>query len=127
MILLNAPEPYHLRRSFETHMSEALKAMVIAGHGVGWLPESCVAKELKEGKVVCAGTEAWATQLEVRIYRSIDNDKAVTQQIWTFISRELTAGRVQAGAARVPRLTSGDVRLSASQPPHASSETIRSH
>ncbi|RBB91925.1 LysR family transcriptional regulator, partial [Pseudomonas sp. MWU12-2115] len=34
MLLLNATEPYVLHRCFETHMSEALKGMVVAGHGI---------------------------------------------------------------------------------------------
>ena len=42
-------------------MSEALKGMVVAGHGIGWLPESCVAKELAEGTLVCAGSGDWIT------------------------------------------------------------------
>ena len=61
MLLLNATEPYVLHRCFETHMSEALKGMVVAGHGIGWLPESCVAKELAEGTLVCAGSGDWIT------------------------------------------------------------------
>ena len=70
MLLLNATEPYVLHRCFETHMSEALKGMVVAGHGIGWLPESCVAKELAEGTLVCAGSGDWITRLEIRLYRS---------------------------------------------------------
>ena len=93
MILLNAPEPYSLRRCFETHMSEALKAMVVAGHGLGWLPESCVTKEVKDGKLACAGSDAWTTHLEVRLYRSIENDKTAMQQLWRFISGQLADPR----------------------------------
>lgn len=91
MILLNAPEPYRLQRCFETHMSEALKAMVVAGHGVGWLPESCVAQELAAGRLVHAGGDPWATQLEVRLYRSLDNDKAALHDLWAYIRAQVTA------------------------------------
>jgi DNA-binding transcriptional LysR family regulator len=92
MMLLNAPEPHHLRRCFETHMSEALKAMVVAGHGIGWLPESCVTNELKEGRLVLAGPAAWATDLEVRLYRSATSPKPVVGRLWSFISDELARG-----------------------------------
>jgi DNA-binding transcriptional LysR family regulator len=81
MILLNAPEPYRLQRCFETHMSEALKAMVVAGHGVGWLPESCVTEELRDGKLVSAGPTAWTTSLEVRLHRSARNPKPVVAEL----------------------------------------------
>ncbi|MGO4330814.1 MULTISPECIES: LysR substrate-binding domain-containing protein [unclassified Cupriavidus] len=87
MILLNAPEPYGLQRCFETHMSEALKAMVVAGHGVGWLPESCVSDELKEGKLVVAGPAAWATSLDIRLYRSVASPKPLVEELWSAISQ----------------------------------------
>ncbi len=45
-ILLNAGEPIHLARSFDTHMAEALKAMVLAGHGLGWLPRNSATREV---------------------------------------------------------------------------------
>lgn len=90
MMLLNSPVPYSLRRCFETHMSEALKAMVVAGHGVGWLPESCVINELREGRLVIAGPEIWCTNLEVRLYRSSTNSKRVVKELWAFINSELS-------------------------------------
>ena len=95
MVLLNSPTPYHLRRSFETHMSEAIKAMVVAGHGVGWLPESCVVDEVREGKLVMAGSAEWSTNLEVRLYRSSVNPKPIVKQLWTFIASDLS--NVQVG------------------------------
>jgi LysR family transcriptional regulator, hypochlorite-specific transcription factor HypT len=101
MMLLNAPEPYNLRRCFETHMSEALKAMVVAGHGVGWLPESCVTDELKDGKLVSAGPTSWTTNLEVRLYRSAASQKPVIDELWSFICRELS--RPGAGARMGPQ------------------------
>lgn len=92
MMLLNAPEPHHLRRGFETHMSEALKAMVVAGHGLGWLPESCAASEVKDGRLLVAGPALWTTSLEVRAYRSAANAKPVVAKLWSFISDELARG-----------------------------------
>lgn len=85
MILLNAPSPCHIRRSFETHMSEALKAMVVAGHGVGWLPESCVADEVRDGKLVVAGSDEWATSLEVRLYRASQPAKQLVNTLWSWV------------------------------------------
>jgi len=74
-----------LHRCFETHMSEALKGMVVAGHGIGWLPESCVAKELAEGTLVCAGSGDWITELEIRLYRSARKRGLAAEQLWTYI------------------------------------------
>ncbi|BDT67556.1 HTH-type transcriptional regulator YjiE [Comamonadaceae bacterium OS-1] len=85
MTLLNAQTPSNLRRSFETHMAEALKAMVVAGHGIGWLPESCVAAELNEGKVAVAGQDEWAANLEIRLYRTSRNCKPVIDTMWSWM------------------------------------------
>lgn len=86
MIRLNARTPSHLRRSFETHMSEALKAMLVAGHGVGWLPESCVADEVQTGKLAVAGTDEWVTELEIRLYRAMPSAKPLVDELWSWLS-----------------------------------------
>jgi DNA-binding transcriptional LysR family regulator len=86
MTLLNAQTPCSLRRNFETHMSEALKAMVVAGHGIGWLPESCVTTELKVGNLVVAGSDDWASSLEVRLYRASQSSKPVVDALWSWVS-----------------------------------------
>jgi DNA-binding transcriptional LysR family regulator len=88
MLLMNATEPYSLYRCFETHMSEALKGMVVAGHGIGWLPESCIAKELHEGTLVRAGSNAWATELEIRLYRPVKQRGQAAEQLWAYISNQ---------------------------------------
>ena len=87
MIRLNARTPSHLSRNFETHMSEALKAMLVAGHGVGWLPEGCVADELADGKLAIAGTEEWVTQLEVRLYRAMPSTKPIVDELWAWLCK----------------------------------------
>ncbi len=84
MILLNANERCHFERSFDTHMSEALKAMVMEGHGLGWLPESCVAKEIAEKRLVVAGAVKWSCPLEVRLYRSLECTNPLADRIWSF-------------------------------------------
>jgi DNA-binding transcriptional LysR family regulator len=84
MILLNANARCHFERSFDTHLSEALKAMVIEGHGLGWLPESCVGKELAEKRLVIAGSAQWICTLEVRLYRSPENANPMVDRIWNF-------------------------------------------
>ncbi|RQS05013.1 LysR substrate-binding domain-containing protein, partial [Burkholderia sp. Bp8998] len=87
MLLLNASESYALHRCFETHMSEALKGMVMAGHGIGWLPESCMTKELIDGSLVRAGGVCWGTELEVRLYRSSRKVGAAAEALWLHLAR----------------------------------------
>lgn len=92
MILLNANQRCHFERSFDTHMSEALKAMVIEGHGLGWLPESCIGKELAEKRLVIAGAAQWSCTLEVRLYRSLENTNPTADRIWSFFRNGAKSG-----------------------------------
>lgn len=85
MILLGANERCYFERSFDTHMSEALKAMIVEGHGVGWLPESCVAHETTQGLLVAAGSAQWNCPLEVRLYRSTENSNPMVDKIWRLL------------------------------------------
>jgi DNA-binding transcriptional LysR family regulator len=82
MILLGAGQRCYFDRSFDTHMVQALKAMVIDGHGLGWLPESCVEREISEGKLVLSGTPQWSSSLEVRLYRTAESDNVTVNKIW---------------------------------------------
>ncbi len=91
MILLSAGERCHLARSFDTHMAESLKAMVLEGHGLGWLPESCVRREVAEGRVVAAGPARWNCTLEIRLHRSADNSNAMVERIWQLLSKKRRA------------------------------------
>lgn len=91
-ILLGAGHPYFLERTFETHMSEALKAMIIEGHGIGWLPETCAQRELASGRLAIAGDDCWTAKVEIRIYRSADNENPMLDRIWDFFTRQAMAG-----------------------------------
>jgi DNA-binding transcriptional LysR family regulator len=85
MILLGAAERCNFEHSFDTHMAEALKKMIIEGHGLGWLPESCVGREMADGLLVAAGAERWNCSLEVRLYRCAENSNPMVDKIWAFL------------------------------------------
>ncbi|HWW07322.1 LysR substrate-binding domain-containing protein [Collimonas sp.] len=82
MILLSVGQRCYFERSFDTHMALALKAMVIDGHGLGWLPESCAEREISEGKLVPAGISQWNGILEVRLYRAAESNSVTVDKIW---------------------------------------------
>jgi DNA-binding transcriptional LysR family regulator len=91
MILLAAGQPAQLQRSFDTHMAEALKAMVLAGHGLGWLPQGAAAREVKEGLLVPAGPARWTCELEVRLHRRADIGNDRVEQIWALLKTQLSS------------------------------------
>ena len=60
-------------------MAEALKFMALAGHGLAWLPESLVTRELAEGSLVAAGPGA---ALEIRLYRNAARRHPALDAVW---------------------------------------------
>lgn len=61
-----------LNRVYETDMAEGLKAMMLAGHGIAFLPESSVMKELTEGavkEVLAFGVIKCDAVLDIMLYR----------------------------------------------------------
>lgn len=67
---------------YESDMAELLKTMALAGQGLAWLPESSIARELAEGKLVRAGSEQWTMKLEIRLFRARGNGKPMVDMLW---------------------------------------------
>jgi LysR family transcriptional regulator, hypochlorite-specific transcription factor HypT len=68
LILKESKTPNHLDRVYETDMAEGLKAMAIEGHGIAFLPQSSVKKELRSKKLALAGT-GLEMAMDIRAYR----------------------------------------------------------
>jgi LysR family transcriptional regulator, hypochlorite-specific transcription factor HypT len=71
-----------LQNCYESDMAELLKTMALAGQGLAWLPESSIARELAEGKLVRAGSEQWSMKLEIRLFRAIGHRKPMLDALW---------------------------------------------
>src|SRR5450830_949640 len=82
LILANAPQTPMLTTVYQSEMAELLKRMVLNGHGLAWLPQRSVNSELAQGKLVRAGSEAWSLELEIRVYRSLQNKRPTLMQLW---------------------------------------------
>lgn len=82
LILANAPQAPGLLTSYESDMAELLKRMALNGHGLAWLPQRTVESELGEGKLVAAGGEAWTLELEIRVFRSLQNKRPALIKLW---------------------------------------------
>jgi DNA-binding transcriptional LysR family regulator len=93
MILLSAGERCYFDRSFDTQMAETVKAMILAGHGLGWLPESCVGREATERRLVPAGSAQWTCTLEIRLHRAAENSNPMVDRIWGLLSKAERDGR----------------------------------
>ncbi|MFL9877145.1 LysR substrate-binding domain-containing protein [Herbaspirillum rhizosphaerae] len=82
LILANAPQAPGLLTSYESDMAELLKRMALNGHGLAWLPQRSVEDELDEGKLVAAGGDAWSLELEIRVFRSLQNKRPALTRLW---------------------------------------------
>lgn len=72
-----------LSNCYESDLAELLKTMALSGHGLAWLPESSIARELAEGKLVRAGGDQWTLRLEICLFRAIERRKPVLDALWT--------------------------------------------
>ena len=88
-ILDRAPHPAHLALQYESDMAESLKGMLLAGHGLAFLPSSAVSREVERGEVVCAGGPEWSLEMEVRIYRDRANAKPELARLWQHLAGQV--------------------------------------
>jgi DNA-binding transcriptional LysR family regulator len=93
-ILKQAGTPIHLDRVYETDMAEGLKVMALEGHGIAFLPQSAVKKELQTGalaEAVLPDGKTLALTMEVRAYREKagvrQNPKRSAQELWAYLKQ----------------------------------------
>ena len=94
LILQQCSERLHLDPIYETDMSEGLEAMALEGHGLAFLPESAVLKEVKAGRLARASAPGTLeATMEVRIYRerpsvTRHSTKPGVQALWEYLGRQ---------------------------------------
>jgi LysR family transcriptional regulator, hypochlorite-specific transcription factor HypT len=71
-----------LDKVFQTQIAEAIRATVLAGHGVGWLPFGRVTSEVSQGRLQVIGHSNMKEGLEVRVYRSTTLQSPVIDLLW---------------------------------------------
>ena len=106
-MLKQAPAPVHLDRVYETDMAEGLKAMALEGHGIAFLPQSAIRKELRSRKLVSAvppGLPPLQTTMDIRVYREKPMGKeaqrnahkavkSAPQGLWAYLTAQRDAAR----------------------------------
>jgi DNA-binding transcriptional LysR family regulator len=60
----------------------SVKAMILEGFGLGWLPRELCKEELSNGALQVIGDEKLVSELEVRLYRDKDNNKPTLNKLW---------------------------------------------
>lgn len=67
---------------FTAHHAVLLKAMVLQGRGVAWLPRSLVLQELADGRLLPAAGEGWTVPVEIRLYRQRAELAPSAERLW---------------------------------------------
>lgn len=82
----------------ENTMSIGLKAMVEAGWGMAWLPESLVSDEIARGTLVLASRDPfWDLTAEIRIYRHDAPLAPHAERFWNHLLAKDRAGTAKSG------------------------------
>ena len=113
--------PVGLAHVNENAMAEALKFMVLEGHGSAWLPRSLVARELAEGRLVATGGE---TALAVRLYRNAGHRRGAVAALWEAACALAATADAVAGAPDIVAATADAVAAEADAPA-AESDGVR--
>jgi LysR family transcriptional regulator, hypochlorite-specific transcription factor HypT len=108
LILKQSGTAIHLDRVYETDMAEGLKAMALEGHGIAFLPQSAVRKELRAKKLVSAGEKLEMT-MDIRVYRerpaATVTAKSPAQALWSYLQSQGSSDAA-AGLSAVVRQSS---------------------
>jgi DNA-binding transcriptional LysR family regulator len=90
LILADAKPGLHFEKRYETDMAEGLKMMALDGHGIAFLPESAVVREVGQRQLARASAPGtWEIDMEIRLYRERPSDarpgKPVVAELWDFL------------------------------------------
>jgi DNA-binding transcriptional LysR family regulator len=73
-------------------MAEALKVMTLEGHGIAWLPDSSVVRELRDRQLALAVRPSvaarWRGEMAIRLYRDAEHTRPVVAALWSFLERD---------------------------------------
>lgn len=67
---------------FTAHLATLLKSMAVEGRGVAWLPRSLIEDELRDARLVPAGGDTWAIEIEIRLFRRAAAELPAAEAFW---------------------------------------------
>jgi DNA-binding transcriptional LysR family regulator len=81
-VLAQSLDPPAVLSLNQSSQSNSVKAMILEGFGIGWLPQAVCQAELDSGQLVVAGPKEFETTLEIRAYIFQDNKKQTLGKFW---------------------------------------------
>ena len=83
---------------FTAHLASVLRTMALDGRGIAWLPMSLIDEDLRAGRLMHAGEDEWAIDVEIRLFRSQATLPRAAELFWRNVAEPS-----RAGAADAPR------------------------
>ena len=103
MMLADSKRPLFLEKRYETDMAEGLKMMALEGHGIVFLPESAVTREVKLKQLARADgyQPEWEVNMEIRLYRERPSatrpGKPVVARLWDYLVKQFEGKSLASG------------------------------
>jgi DNA-binding transcriptional LysR family regulator len=91
------PDDLKLNIACENALSEALKALVMQGYGMAWLPKSLVSRELQSGQFVRLDAPLCSVDLNICLYRLRESHCDTANQFWDYLQELYNQGDSVAG------------------------------
>lgn len=106
LVLSDAKKALYLEKRYETDMAEGLKMMALEGHGVAFLPESAVTREVRQKLLARAdgGDPTWEVEMEIRLYRERPSTQRPGKQpvakLWDHLAEATRGTRRRGGIGK---------------------------
>jgi DNA-binding transcriptional LysR family regulator len=75
------------RSVFKSHLAASLRSMALTGRGVAWLPQSLIADDLAQGRLVLAGAPSLDITIEICLFRAVHGLGRAAEHFWTRLAR----------------------------------------
>lgn len=74
--------PLNLSTVYQSGLADSLKQMAIAGRGIAWLPQICVAEAIRQGRLAQIGGKQTSLEMEIRIFRRTGLGSPDSDTLW---------------------------------------------
>ena len=81
------PKELNVNTVCENALSEALKALVLQGHGVAWLPRSLITQELETRKLIQLDEPMMPVKLKIKLYRLKQSRNENAESFWDYLKK----------------------------------------
>ncbi|RBM07042.1 LysR family transcriptional regulator [Novacetimonas cocois] len=95
--LFDVSPPFERVTVHQNAIAHGLKAVVLAGGGLCWLPRSLIRTELATGALVPASRDPrWNLDIDIRLYRHMDEGRGDVGRLWDCARRNANTGAPEA-------------------------------